>query len=472
MPLNNFTADCLTSALNPSPETKKTLHWLEDLKKRRSFVITPIEFSQLNQWSFEEGSGDLVHQSGKFFRVLGLEQKTVVNGQQLIWQQPIVEQAEIGILGFITQLQNGILKFLMQAKFEPGTVNRLQLASTVQATHSNYSQVHQGAKPPYIEYFMDLSKVKVLYDSLQSEHGCRFLGKRNRNLIIQVDDDIPLKEEFRWVSLREINEFATIPNLLNMPARSVLAAINYEEKEILGLSAYGKKVLKSFTEDKNFEVPLDQIKKWVYEQRAAHEVTVKKIGLSQLKDWIKTDSSLSPKAGTPAFEAKSFSIGAVNVEAKMREVSSWGQPLVWCDRGPWISGLITQVRNGVLHGLVQNLFEPGLPEKSELGPTLSYRQPEPSLQNSNPLDFKNTFEKAPASQVRYDSVQSSEGGRFYFEQNRLMILELPADVKMKPPDRYQWMTLSQLRRLLNEYGWVNIELRELMACFSLTSGAQ
>ena len=47
-----------------------------------------------------------------------------------------------------------MLHCLMQAKMEPGNVNPLQLSPTVQATRSNYTQVHRGTGTRYLEYFV------------------------------------------------------------------------------------------------------------------------------------------------------------------------------------------------------------------------------------------------------------------------------------------------------------------------------
>lgn len=67
-------------------------------------------------------------------------------GRVASWDQPIINQPEVGYLGFIVKEFNGVLHFLMQAKIEPGNVNHVQLSPTIQATRSNYTQVHQGAK--------------------------------------------------------------------------------------------------------------------------------------------------------------------------------------------------------------------------------------------------------------------------------------------------------------------------------------
>ena len=71
----------------------------------------------------------------------------------------------------------------MQAKIEPGNLNYVQLSPTIQATKSNYTQVHKGKESLYLEYFRDRTNL-VLIDQLQSEQGGRFFKKRNRNILI------------------------------------------------------------------------------------------------------------------------------------------------------------------------------------------------------------------------------------------------------------------------------------------------
>ena len=68
------------------------------------------------------------------------------------WDQPIIVQKEIGILGILKKNN----KYLLQAKFEPGNINKIQISPTVQATKSNYTQVHGGKKVPFLNYFLKL----------------------------------------------------------------------------------------------------------------------------------------------------------------------------------------------------------------------------------------------------------------------------------------------------------------------------
>mgnify|MGYP000886641591 FL=1 len=91
----------------------------------------------------------------------------------------------------------------MQAKIEPGNLNYVQLSPTLQATKSNYTQVHKGKKSLYLEYFRDRTN-NVLVDQLQSEQGGRFFKKRNRNIIINVEGEVPVRENFQWMTLEQI----------------------------------------------------------------------------------------------------------------------------------------------------------------------------------------------------------------------------------------------------------------------------
>src|SRR5690606_24882290 len=119
---------------------------------------------------------------------------------EMEWTQPIINQPEIGFLGIITREIEGVLYFLMQAKIEPGNVNYVQLSPTLQATKSNYTQIHHGAKPLYLDYFLKATPSQILLDQLQSEQGARFYRKRNRNIIIKVQEDLPVEDDFCWLT--------------------------------------------------------------------------------------------------------------------------------------------------------------------------------------------------------------------------------------------------------------------------------
>ena len=149
------------------------INWLKERQKSVYFEVKEIPLSDLDEWHYDDEQGSWVHHTGKFFSIKGIEVKTDY-GCVPQWTQPIINQPEIGILGILSKEIDGKRKYLMQAKMEPGNINILQLSPTVQATKSNYSQVHKGKKPNYLEYFMNPTNSKILIDNLQYEQGGRF----------------------------------------------------------------------------------------------------------------------------------------------------------------------------------------------------------------------------------------------------------------------------------------------------------
>ena len=162
----------------------------------------------------------------EIFSIDGISVCTNWNGPAE-WQQPIINQPEVGFLGIITKEFNGVLHFLLQAKIEPGNIHYVQLSPTLQATRSNYTQVHKGRKPLYLDYFHNAKPSQVLLDQLQSEQGGRFLRKRNRNIIIKIDEDIQVYDQFTWLTLGQIKALMQRNNLLNMDTRTVISGIAY-----------------------------------------------------------------------------------------------------------------------------------------------------------------------------------------------------------------------------------------------------
>jgi len=169
----------LKSALtleNPMMPSEKFLAWMKEMNEKTHVNIRHIPFKEMRNWHFSKTSGNLVHDSGKFFSIEGIRIKTNW-GKVSEWEQPIINQPEVGFLGIIAKEFDDILYFLMQAKIEPGNLNVVQLSPTLQATKSNYLQVHKGKRPLYLEYFNGEKPVNILLDQLQSEQGARFLKK-------------------------------------------------------------------------------------------------------------------------------------------------------------------------------------------------------------------------------------------------------------------------------------------------------
>lgn len=453
------------------------LAWFQSRRAANRFVVEQIPFAEMDQWYFADDPYRLVHRSGKFFIVEGARIRTNY-GPVPEWDQPIITQPEIGILGIITKVFGGTRYFLMQAKMEPGNVNTLQLSPTVQATKSNYTQVHQGKLPLYLEYFLDRSKARILVDQLQSEQGARFLGKRNRNMIVEVAEDVELHDEFCWLTLGQIKQLLRLDNVVNMDARTVLSCIPFvnvdwkhyyaaspqadaEHFDVFDyrLTGFAKDVFLSMLDRTPIRRTLDEIISWFTELKTRYEKSVERIPLNEVRRWIHTDYEIQHETG------QHFSVIAVSVQAGNREVVSWTQPLLkHANYG--VVGFLAQKIGGTLHFLVRACLEPGTLDIIELGPTVACSNAAERAKRAQSPPFLDLFLNPLAGEVRYAAIQSEEGGRFYHFQNRYMILELLPDTLLDLPENYIWMTLGQIIDF-TKYSYFNIEARNLIACLSL-----
>ena len=79
------------------------------------------------------------------------------------------------------------------------------------------------------DYFINASRYKIVVDQIQSEQSSRFLGKRNRNIIIELDekDDIEVLDSHDWMTLPQIKELMRENNLVNMDTRTVLSCLPF-----------------------------------------------------------------------------------------------------------------------------------------------------------------------------------------------------------------------------------------------------
>jgi oxidase EvaA len=475
--------DVLLSALtefNPLMKTDDFYEWFEERKQAHQFRINIIPFKEMDQWGFEPTTGNLFHYSGKFFKIEGIWVETNY-GYETQWSQPVINQSEIGILGIIVKKIDGVLYLLMQAKMEPGNINMIQLAPTLQATRSNFTRVHKGRMPPYLEYFQDMPGVKTVIDILQSEQGARFFKKRNRNIIVEIDSDIPVKDDYCWLSLGQIQKIMKQDNLVNMDARTVLSCLDFADEiqtvdqlshveemhkqlpsvhdsKSIKITGFKNDLLKSFLDNSNGLYFNDEIISWFTRLKFRYDLLVEKIPMKYLKDWKKTETSISH------IGEKFFSVIAARVEADNREVGAWTQPLVQ-PREEGIVAFITKKINGVLHFLIQGKVEPGNFDVVEMAPTVqcltgSYRKVLP--QERPPyLDY---VLNASSEKIRYIAKQSEEGGRFFREQNLNMVIETDETFSTEVPENYIWMTASQVKIFIKYNNFVNVQARCLLSC--------
>ncbi|GII90674.1 NDP-hexose 2,3-dehydratase [Sinosporangium siamense] len=418
--------------------------------------VERIPFAELEGWDFDPATGNLGHRSGRFFSVEGLA-VTMRSEPFLAWSQPIIDQPEVGILGLLAKEIDGVLHFLMQGKMEPGNINSVQLSPTVQATHSNYIGVHRGANVPYLDYFIEPRPGRVILDVLQSEHGSWFWCKRNRNIVVLVDDDVPARDGFCWLTLGQLHELLRVDNLINMDSRTVLACLPFPVPASApgGGSEFHDALVRSSREDVRGLHSAEENQSWFTEARTRPLVERRRVGLGGIPGWSRSEREITHEDG------KYFKVAAVAVQAGNREVRQWTQPL-FVPVGHGVAAFLTKTIGGVLHLLVQARLEPGLLDVVELGPTVQCT-PENYAGGERPA-FLDYVLAADAGKIRYEARLSEEGGRFLHAVSRYLVIETDEDFPLDVPPGHRWMTVAQLTGLLRHSYYLNVQARTLIAC--------
>lgn len=446
------------------------LSWLYSKRHSVQVDIRQIPLNKMEKWFYSEEEGRIKHVSGKFFSIDGIRVHTNY-GLKETWDQPIINQPEIGFLGILTQMRNGVLHFLLQAKIEPGNIKVVQLSPTLQATKSNYTRVHKGKTPTFLEYFNGEKEVKVLVDQLQSEQGARFFKKRNRNIIVEIPENekIEIPENFIWLTLRQLKVLLSMDNVVNMDTRTVISSINYGNvdnpacfsKQLPTLPAASSEQLFALLRNDHPLLDIENILSWMTNLKSRYELFVERIPLTLVKNWVFDGETVHNN------QNKYFTVIGTHVLIDNREVTSWDQPMIKPAQEGLI-GFIVKKINGTYHFLVQAKVEIGCFDVLEIAPTVqcltgNYREG----QNEYSVPFIEYFLNPVNFKIIHKTLQSEEGGRFFKEQNLNMIIESPDDFPVEVPENYCWMTLSQLLLFMKFNNYLNIATRNLLALIPL-----
>ena len=432
--------------------------WIDKLNDTTKVEISRISLEQCIPWYYDEKEGQIRNHDLSFFSIKGFQREQ--NGN--ILEQPVILQNEIGYLGIICKEINGILNFLMQAKIEPGNINKIQLSPTIQATKSNFTQKHGGKKPNYLEYFINAFKYEIIVDQIQSEQSSRFYKKRNRNIIIKIEDEIELKPNFRWMTLGQIKRLMKRDNIVNMDTRTVLSCIPYYnhkfsyKKLIEMLSKANDKALFRSIFENHDENIIPRIYQQINNTKMFEEKNDIIVPLDHLSTWVKNGNELI------CHQEYDFKVIFCNIMIEGREVTKWNQPLFEAT-GIALFGLFVCNDNGVKKFLVKTKKEIGCFDFIELGPSI---QLEPSKINGKHDDITNLFMEKIKNNVKiiHDVLLSEEGGRFYHEQNRNVIIEISKDeINVKEEDGYFWVSFKTLNQLVQINNCLNIQLRNLIS---------
>lgn len=438
---------------------QELLDWISELNNTIKVEIKKTALKLEDSWIYDKKEGIIRNKNGGFFTISGI---IAENRKGILVSQPIIIQDEIGYLGIICKEIDGILNFLMQAKIEPGNVNKIQISPTIQATKSNFTQKHGGKQPAYLEYFIEAYKYNIIVDQIQSEQSSRFYKKRNRNIIIDIGKtEIDVLPTHKWMTLGQIKELMKIDNLVNMDTRTVISCIPYSmlysvEGQIGTIeNCFNNKPLyRSIFEEKSRNL-LPEIYQYINNYKMFNEQKVRLCPLSELENWDITDEGVTCRDEYP------FKVIFCDIMIEGREVKHWMQPL--CEAlGQAFFGLFCCEDEGILKFLISVKAEIGCFDEIELAPTV---QQETGNMNApkNHITELFFFKYNKREKIMYDVMLSEEGGRFYHEQNRNVIIQIEKEETGVLPEGYFWVDFRTLNGLVQVNNCLNIQLRNLLS---------
>ena len=335
------------------------------------------------------------------------------------------------------------------------------MSPTLQATKSNCLRLHRGKKPLYLEYFQNVAKEDIIIDKLQSEIGCRFRKKRNRNIIINVKEKIAVKDGFKWMTLKDLKRLMLIDNLVNMDTKSVLSNIIFDYKSI------DEKLFDRFSQEKSYirnslfglgqEInSLDEILNYITYIRCKYSLSIKKIRLDEMREWVLSKKEIK------RIDNKYFKVIGIEASIANREQLSWQQPMIEnINKG--LFSLIGKKINNVFHIIVQAKIECGNRDIIELAPSVQISSGINNDTKSDQTKFLQYTLSSDKKTIIFSSSQSDEGGRFYHNQNKYTFILADNEFNEDLPEGYMWITLNQLTMLNRFDGYVNNHLRNFLA---------
>ena len=400
--------------------------WLDDHRARCDMQVEAIPWQASQEWALQQGH--LCHRSGGFFSIVGV---SLEGGSSRHPPQPLIYQPEIGILGFLLQRQAGRKHVLVQAKPEPGNVGLVQASPSVQATQSNYTRKHQGKETPFLDYFIGMPDVEVHASTLQSEQGTRFLGKYNRNLLIelppsQVVDEV---EGYRWAPLEELCALLAMDFQINTDARSVLVCSPWRLLAATGepfqrwrdKGGLGEQLLCSYSAPERAFASSD-------EHIAGR--------LERMRE-------------TFAFTTQMTSLGFA--------------PELIASTEEGLAVLLAKEINGVLHFLFKCRAEIGFTECFQYGPSIQSSGGVPAIIAGLDQEDEALMAALQQAEPLLSSLHSDEGGRFYESVSCYRVMLLDSVQETPVTDALSWMTLAQIERFSQQQGFFSNEARSLVS---------
>jgi oxidase EvaA len=211
---------------------------------------------------------------------------------------------------------------------------------------------------------------------------------------------------------------------------------------------------------------VDEVRDWFLGRRRHCGMKIEDIPLRDTRGWI-----IDPDTGNVTHESgEFFSVHGIRVtESSGREVGArgWDQPIL--EQIGYDGGLLGILRKrflGVPHYLIEAKAEPGNYEVLQLSPTLqaTFSNLRRAHKGRKPR-FAEYFEDPGSNEatVLYRQWLSEDGGRLHKKRNMGMLVEVPEAHQIPVPEGFLWLSMYQIKALLQENALVNPHIRGIIA---------
>ncbi len=221
----------LSAKQNPKHSTTEIKKWYKQIVKKSKVKIKIIPLDKCKNWKLNN-NGKISHTSGSFYKVEGVRVLRSFNREiNYGWDQPMFTEPGFdgGILGLLKKKINNTPHYLINAKFEPGNYNFIQLSPTVQATFSNIRKAHGGKNVKFLNFFKSplKNKCKIIFKQWVSEEGGRLRNKRNLGIVLEHvgNNNINIEFDYKWLTLKQIKELILENAMINPHLRSLVSFI-------------------------------------------------------------------------------------------------------------------------------------------------------------------------------------------------------------------------------------------------------
>ena len=215
----------------PLHTTKEIKTWYKKIIKNSNVKIKIIPLDQCKNWKLNK-KGQISHTSGSFYKVEGVRilksfNREVKGG----WDQPMFTEPGFdgGILGLLKKKINDMPHYLVNAKFEPGNYNFIQISPTIQATFSNIKKAHGGRNVKFLNFFKSpqKNKCKIIFKQWVSEEGGRLRNKRNLGIVLEhtAKNNVSIGSDYIWLTLKQIKELILENSMINPHLRTLVSFI-------------------------------------------------------------------------------------------------------------------------------------------------------------------------------------------------------------------------------------------------------